>query len=57
MLEAGLPEAAKQTYVSKTALGRLGEPDDIAAVVAFLAGPDGLWMNGKVLEADGGLAV
>ncbi len=57
MLEAGLPEAAKQTYVLKTALGRLGEPDDIAAVVAFLAGPDGLWMNGKVLEADGGLAV
>ncbi|MCA0312676.1 MAG: glucose 1-dehydrogenase [Candidatus Melainabacteria bacterium] len=57
MLEAGLPEEAKQAYIQKTALGRLGEPNDIAAVVAFLAGNDGRWMNGKVMEADGGLAV
>ena len=37
-------------------LGRLGEPDDIAGVVAFLAGPDGGWVNGQVLRANGGIA-
>ena len=36
-------------------LGRLGEPDDIARVVAFLAGPDGGWVNGQVLRANGGV--
>ena len=35
-------------------LGRLGEPADIAAVVAFLAGPDGGWVNGQVITANGG---
>ncbi|MGA7809775.1 SDR family oxidoreductase [Bradyrhizobium sp.] len=34
---------------------RLGAPDDIAAVVAFLVGPDGAWVNGQVLRANGGL--
>jgi 3-oxoacyl-[acyl-carrier protein] reductase len=37
-------------------LGRLGQPDDIAGVVAFLAGPDGAWVNGQVLRANGGAA-
>jgi 3-oxoacyl-[acyl-carrier protein] reductase len=36
-------------------LGRLGEPDDIALVVSFLAGPDGRWINGQVLRANGGV--
>ena len=35
--------------------GRLGEPDDIAGVVSFLAGPDGGWVNGQVLRANGGM--
>jgi 3-oxoacyl-[acyl-carrier protein] reductase len=34
---------------------RLGTPADIAAAVAFLAGPDGGWINGQVLRANGGL--
>ena len=37
-------------------LERLGQPDDIAGVVAFLAGPDGGWINGQVLRANGGVA-
>lgn len=37
-------------------LERLGTPDDIAAAVAFLAGPDGGWINGQVLRANGGVA-
>ncbi|MEW9555447.1 SDR family oxidoreductase [Nonomuraea sp. NPDC050783] len=40
-----------------TALARLGRPSDIAAVVAFLAGPDGRWMTGQNLLATGGLLV
>jgi 3-oxoacyl-[acyl-carrier protein] reductase len=38
-----------------TPLERLGQPQDIAAVVAFLAGPDGGWINGQVLRANGGI--
>jgi len=38
-----------------TALGRLGTPDDIAAVVALLAGPDGAWITGQNIRATGGL--
>jgi 3-oxoacyl-[acyl-carrier protein] reductase len=36
-------------------LERLGTPEDIAAVVSFLAGPDGSWINGQVLRANGGM--
>lgn len=36
-------------------LERLGEPEDIARVVAFLAGPEGMWINGQVLRANGGM--
>ena len=36
-------------------LERLGTTEDIASVVSFLAGPDGGWVNGQVLRANGGL--
>jgi 3-oxoacyl-[acyl-carrier protein] reductase len=36
-------------------LQRLGQPEDIANVVSFLAGPDGRWINGQVLRANGGV--
>jgi 3-oxoacyl-[acyl-carrier protein] reductase len=36
-------------------LERLATPQDIASVVSFLAGPDGGWVNGQVLRANGGL--
>jgi 3-oxoacyl-[acyl-carrier protein] reductase len=36
-------------------LERLGMPDDIAAAVSFLVGPDGAWINGQVLRANGGM--
>jgi 3-oxoacyl-[acyl-carrier protein] reductase len=35
--------------------GRLGQPDDIADVVSFLAGPDSRWITGQVLRVNGGL--
>lgn len=37
-------------------LERLGSPDDIAGAVAFLAGPDGGWVNAQILRANGGFA-
>ena len=37
-------------------LERLGQPDDIASIVAFLAGPDAGWINGQILRANGGVA-
>jgi 3-oxoacyl-[acyl-carrier protein] reductase len=36
-------------------LERLGTPQDIAAAVSFLVGPDGGWINGQVLRANGGM--
>ncbi len=41
--------------VGRTPLGRLGEPDDIARAVSFLVSPDGCWINGQVLRANGGI--
>ncbi|MCE7028583.1 SDR family oxidoreductase [Jiella avicenniae] len=39
-----------------TPFKRLGQPEDIAGVVAFLAGPDGGWVNGQTIRANGGIA-
>jgi 3-oxoacyl-[acyl-carrier protein] reductase len=41
--------------VGRTPLGRLGEPEDIARAVSFLVGPDGGWINGQILRANGGI--
>jgi len=38
----------------RAALGRIGEPEDIGAVIAFLASDDGRWITGQDLEASGG---
>ncbi|MFI6444537.1 SDR family NAD(P)-dependent oxidoreductase [Kitasatospora sp. NPDC050543] len=37
-----------------TALGRLGEPEDVADVVGFLAGPQGRWVTGQTIDVSGG---
>jgi NAD(P)-dependent dehydrogenase (short-subunit alcohol dehydrogenase family) len=42
---------------SKTALGRVGQPADIAKVVAFLASDAGGWITGEVIGANGGLRI
>jgi 3-oxoacyl-[acyl-carrier protein] reductase len=51
----GKTEEQKQTFARMAALGRLGRPEDIAAVVAVLAGPDAGWVTGQNLRANGGL--
>jgi 3-oxoacyl-[acyl-carrier protein] reductase len=49
-------EAQIDHFRQLSPLERLGQPEDIANVVAFLAGPDGGWVNGQVLRANGGFA-
>jgi 3-oxoacyl-[acyl-carrier protein] reductase len=42
-------------FAKMNPLERLGTPEDIASAVAFLVGPDGGWINGQVLRANGGM--
>ncbi|MEN1940946.1 3-oxoacyl-ACP reductase FabG [Luteimonas sp. MJ246] len=50
-----LPEDAKAAMAAQIALGRLGEPADIARAVAFLAGPDAGYITGETLHVNGGM--
>ena len=49
-------QAQIEQFTKLAPLERLGQPEDIANVVSFLAGPDGAWVNGQVLRANGGFA-
>jgi len=53
---AGIPESdLAADIVSRTPLGRLGQPDDIAKVAVFLASDDSSWLTGERITASGGL--
>ena len=54
LMRENLDDATKAVFVQRTALGRIGMPDDIADVVAFLASGDARWVTGQVLAATGG---
>jgi 3-oxoacyl-[acyl-carrier protein] reductase len=54
LLRTANPGETFEDTASSIALGRLGKPDDIASVVAFLAGPDSQWITGQNLRATGG---
>ena len=43
--------------MARTPLGRWGRPDDVAPVIAFLAGPDSAFMTGAIVPVDGGYLV
>jgi 3-oxoacyl-[acyl-carrier protein] reductase len=45
----------EKQMVAQTPLGRMGQPEDIAAVAAFLASADSAWLTGEVILASGGL--
>ncbi|GIF10222.1 SDR family oxidoreductase [Actinoplanes teichomyceticus] len=55
MLRGANPPEAIEALTGFTALGRLGQPEDVAAVVGFLAGPDSGWVTGQNIRATGGL--
>ncbi|AWV06974.1 3-oxoacyl-ACP reductase FabG [Marilutibacter maris] len=50
-----LPEDAKGAMLGQIALGRFGEPADIARAVAFLAGPSAAYITGETLHVNGGM--
>jgi 3-oxoacyl-[acyl-carrier protein] reductase len=51
----GKPQEVIDQLSKLAPLERLGRPEDIAAAVAFLAGPDGAWINGQILRVNGGI--
>jgi 3-oxoacyl-[acyl-carrier protein] reductase len=56
-MTAVLPESIRTAVVEKIPLGRFGATDDIAAAVAFLAGPEAGYITGQVLVVDGGMVM
>jgi len=50
-------ERLKQAMVNATALGRIGEPDEVAAAIVFLAGDDAAYVTGQTLNVSGGLSM
>ncbi len=54
LLLAGRSAEVLQRLTNDIPLGRLGQPEDIAEVVSFLASPDSGWVNGQVIKANGG---
>ena len=54
LLRSANPGATFADTIACTSLKRLGQPSDLASVVAFLAGPDSGWISGQNLRADGG---
>ena len=54
MFLTGKSEELIQSLTSAIPLGRLGQPEDIARVVSFLASPESGWINGQVIKANGG---
>jgi NAD(P)-dependent dehydrogenase (short-subunit alcohol dehydrogenase family) len=47
----------KERLASITALGRVGEANDIGGIIAFLCSEDGYWINGQRIEASGGISL
>ena len=52
---AGMPADALERVVSQIPVGRLGEPDEVARVVEFLADPESSYITGQVYSINGGL--
>jgi 3-oxoacyl-[acyl-carrier protein] reductase len=52
-----LSEEIRQGILQKVPLGKLGEPDDIAGAVAYLASPEAKYITGQVLTVDGGMVM
>jgi 3-oxoacyl-[acyl-carrier protein] reductase len=56
-LTDAIPEDARETMLSNTPLGRLGDPENVAAAVRFLVSDEASFITGEVLLVDGGLGM
>ena len=56
-MTAVLPEKVREAMLSSIPLGRLGQPEEVARVAAFLAGPGGDYLTGQVFGVDGGMGI
>ena len=56
-LGGGLDDEFEAMLTAQTALGRVGEPDDVARVIAMLLSEDGAWINAQTLEVAGGYII
>jgi 3-oxoacyl-[acyl-carrier protein] reductase len=54
-MTAGLPEKVKEAMLAQIPLGRMGQPEDVAEVVAFLASEKASYITGQVFHVNGGL--
>jgi NAD(P)-dependent dehydrogenase (short-subunit alcohol dehydrogenase family) len=54
VMAQGLPEQARKQALKATRSVRLGKPEDIASMVAFLVSDEAEWINGQVISVDGG---
>ncbi len=56
-MTAALPEETQKTYKAAIPAGRFASPEEVAAAVRFLAGPDAAYVSGAVIPVDGGLGM
>ncbi|MEE9402951.1 MAG: SDR family oxidoreductase, partial [Desulfobacteria bacterium] len=54
-MTAGLSEKVKEAMLAQVPLGRIGQPEDVAEVVAFLASEKASYITGQVIHVNGGM--
>ena len=56
-MAGGIPEKIREGMIASIPMGRMGQPEDIARAVCFLASDDASYITGQVLVVDGGLVM
>lgn len=56
LMKTVVDPAFKKSMIDRTPLGRLGQPDDVADLVAYLASGDGRWVSGETIKVAGGMS-